>query len=222
MSVAMNKIINIDIPEKIFVTWQEIVNHLARIYEVPSALIMRAHEFKIEVFVSSQSKDNPYKKGETAEYNGLYCQHVMETNDMLLVPNALDDPKWDHNPDIKLNMLSYLGFPIRWPNGEMFGTICVLDTKRNEFSESLIQFLKSLGNMIEHVLEMVFHNANKNPAQLQFDEKPIILPICSFCKKIRINEVTWQKLEDYFSLHYNFRFTHGICQNCFETHIKNP
>ena len=32
-------------------------------------------------------------------------------------------------------MISYLGFPISWPDGEIFGTICVLDKKRNEYSE---------------------------------------------------------------------------------------
>jgi PAS domain S-box-containing protein len=59
----------------------------------------------------------------------------MKTRQLLLVPNALVDPAWNANPDIKLGMISYMGFPVAWPNGDIFGTICVLDARRNEFSE---------------------------------------------------------------------------------------
>jgi hypothetical protein len=38
-------------------------------------------------------------------------------------------------PDIKLGMISYMGVPVAWPNGEIFGTICVLDSTPNEYSE---------------------------------------------------------------------------------------
>jgi PAS domain-containing protein len=32
-------------------------------------------------------------------------------------------------------MISYLGVPIVWPDGEVFGTICVLDQKPNAYGE---------------------------------------------------------------------------------------
>ena len=43
-----------------------------------------------------------------------------------------------------------------------------------------------------------------------------ILPICSYCKKIRDDENYWQNVESYISLHTNTRFSHGICPSCFE------
>jgi PAS domain S-box-containing protein len=45
------------------------------------------------------------------------------------------DQEWKVNPDIKLGMISYMGFPVAWPNGDIFGTICVLDSRRNEYNE---------------------------------------------------------------------------------------
>jgi GAF domain-containing protein len=65
----------------------------------------------------------------------------METRQLLLVPDALQDDGWNTNPDVKLGMISYLGLPISWPDGEIFGTICVLDSKRNEYSESYRKLL---------------------------------------------------------------------------------
>jgi phosphoserine phosphatase RsbU/P len=47
-----------------------------------------------------------------------------------------------------------------------------------------------------------------------------ILPICSYCKKIRNDQSYWQQLESYISQHSQAEFTHGVCPECFEKHIK--
>ena len=107
-----------DVPEDYLSKWQETINVLANVFEVPAGLIMRVLPEEIEVLVSSQSKDNPYDCGEKAKLNtGLYCETVMETQAPLHVPNAREDPEWDANPDIELNMTSYLGMPLIWPDG---------------------------------------------------------------------------------------------------------
>jgi PAS domain S-box-containing protein len=103
---------------------------------------MRVEPPNIKVFVSSETNGNPYEQDEVASLNtGLYCETVMKTRQPLLVPDALRDEQWQSNPDIKLGMISYLGVPIVWPDGEVFGTICVLDKKPNEYSELYRKFL---------------------------------------------------------------------------------
>ena len=47
-----------------------------------------------------------------------------------------------------------------------------------------------------------------------------ILPICSYCKKIRDDQQYWQQLESYISLHSGVQFSHGICPDCYENHVK--
>jgi PAS domain-containing protein len=46
-------------------------------------------------------------------------------------------------------MVSYLGFPISWPDGEIFGTICVLDNKRNEYSELYRKLLRQSRDVLQ-------------------------------------------------------------------------
>jgi response regulator RpfG family c-di-GMP phosphodiesterase len=41
-----------------------------------------------------------------------------------------------------------------------------------------------------------------------------LLPICSWCKKIRDGEGAWNSLEDYISAHSEADFTHGVCPDC--------
>jgi ABC-type phosphate/phosphonate transport system substrate-binding protein len=47
-----------------------------------------------------------------------------------------------------------------------------------------------------------------------------IIPICSYCKKIRDDQNSWQQLEQYISGHSEAKFSHGICPHCFEEQIK--
>src|SRR6266478_5904574 len=147
---------SIQVPSGIVEKWQEIVDLMAEIMKVPSALIMRVEPPNIEVFVSSESKGNPYHPRETACLNtGLYCETVMSTRKPLLVPDALHDEEWNSNPDIKLGMISYLGFPISWPDGEIFGTICVLDNKRNEYSELYRKLLRQSRDVLQADLRSI-------------------------------------------------------------------
>ena len=47
-----------------------------------------------------------------------------------------------------------------------------------------------------------------------------LLPICSYCKKIRDDQNYWQQVESYITNHSDARFTHGICPDCYEKHVK--
>jgi len=41
-----------------------------------------------------------------------------------------------------------------------------------------------------------------------------ILPICSYCKKIRNDKGYWEKIEVYFKKHSKAEFSHGLCPAC--------
>ncbi|MBW3696262.1 EAL domain-containing protein [Vibrio sp. T187] len=152
--------IELEIPLDMKEGWQNIVDLLAQITEVPAALVMRIHTESIEVFSSSQSDSNPYAEGDSEGLgNGLYCESVIENKSRLIVPDALSDKDWDHNPDIKLGMVSYCGIPLLWPNGEPFGTICILDNKENHYTPTYIKLLESFRVSIESQLTTLFQHA---------------------------------------------------------------
>jgi PAS domain S-box-containing protein len=48
-----------------------------------------------------------------------------------------------------------------------------------------------------------------------------ILPICSYCRKIRDDENYWHTVEDYISEHTMTRFSHGICPSCMATQVES-
>ena len=138
---------SVEVPSEIIRKWQEIVNLLAEIMHVPSASIMRVDPPDIKVFVSSTSEGNPCEPG--ALDTGPYCEIVMKTGQPLLIPDALENEAWKANPHVRLGMISYLGVPIGWPDGRIFGTICVRDNKRNEYSEAYLKLLLHFRDMLQ-------------------------------------------------------------------------
>jgi hypothetical protein len=45
-----------------------------------------------------------------------------------------------------------------------------------------------------------------------------LLPICSYCKRIRTENNSWEQLESYISEHSEARFSHGLCEDCLREH----
>jgi sigma-B regulation protein RsbU (phosphoserine phosphatase) len=43
-----------------------------------------------------------------------------------------------------------------------------------------------------------------------------LLPICSYCKRIRSDQDYWEQVESYITEHSDALFSHGICPTCWE------
>ena len=47
-----------------------------------------------------------------------------------------------------------------------------------------------------------------------------LLPICSYCKRIRDDGAYWQQFEAYIQEHTGSHFSHGVCPECFEDQMR--
>lgn len=162
----------IAIPEDMSDNWQKIVNLLAEIVNVPAALIMRIHKAQIEVFSANNNRSHPYHPGDSEKLGqGLYCETVINGNSQLVVPNAWADSQWQNNPDLKFGLLAYCGLPIHWPNGQIFGTICVLDDCENAFSKTYQQLIASFRDSIEAQLKTLYQNHYLQQMNLELESR---------------------------------------------------
>lgn len=219
----INKKIEITVPKDVQENWQQITDIISQICNVPAGLIMKLSGPDIEVFISSRSEGNPYHPGDKEHFegSGLYCETVIKSKNKLLVPDALADENWKNNPDIKLNMISYLGFPVYLPDKTPFGTICVLDNKRNEFSPIIEQLMLKFKSIIENNLELLYMNQSLGDKNRRLTDYLMeiqafrgIVTICSNCKAIRNQEGQWQPIEHYLIKNPEADFSHGVCPNC--------
>jgi CheY-like chemotaxis protein len=71
-----------------------------------------------------------------------------------------------------------------------------------------VRILTLQKNLAERVEEL--QAALSNVKQLRG-----LLPICSYCKRIRGDDQYWQQLEGYIAEHSDAQFSHGICPACY-------
>ena len=100
--------------------------------------------------------------------------------------------------------------PIRNLGGEVFGA-------------SFIEHDISRQKQAEYERQVAQAEQEKLVSELQEAAKQIkslrgLLPICSFCHKIRNANGTWERLESYITSRTEAGFTHGFCPECIEKH----
>ncbi len=144
------------IHKEIIAKWQDIVDLTARIVEVPASLVMKTDAPDHAVLISSKGDDNPYFVGQSFELSPkLYCHAVLEECDEIVVCDAHSDPDWNDNEDLKHGMSFYIGYPLQWPDGSLFGTICVLDRSENKKALLYKDLLKEFRGVIERDLALL-------------------------------------------------------------------
>jgi PAS domain S-box-containing protein len=163
----------IAIPSDVLRKWQRIVDLLANIVRVPSAVVCKLEppdDTYYRIVANSNSKGNPFRMDETFSMDiGTFCETVIKNREPLLVANALEDNQWKSAPEIQVGMVSYLGFPVLWPDGRMFGTICVLDDKTNRYSDLYQELLVHCRDVLQgdlHTLVRLGNELEEQRAQL--------------------------------------------------------
>jgi DNA-binding response OmpR family regulator len=68
--------------------------------------------------------------------------------------------------------------------------------------------------LLERVTEL--EGALKRVKQLQG-----LLPICSYCKKVRDDQNYWQQVDTYISRHTDVAFSHSICPTCYDLVLES-
>ena len=68
--------------------------------------------------------------------------------------------------------------------------------------------------VVELQVELASRIAELEQALARVDQLHGILPICSYCKKVRSDTDSWQQVEAYVSAHSAVRFSHGVCPEC--------
>lgn len=197
-----------------FDQWQNMLDLLCRLASVKSAAITRVEPPQIEAFLVSRNPDNPFYEGLTVELANHYCEAVINENNMLMVSNALESEKWREAPEVEHHLISYMGCPLRLPGGDIFGTICIHDDKKNVFSEEIIMLMEQFKDLIESHFEMAKQTADLKAAHDNIKQLKGLLPICASCKKIRDDKGYWSAVESYIQIHSEAEFSHSICPEC--------
>lgn len=141
--------------------------------------------------------------------NIAFCSETIKNREPMIVPDALSDSRFSNNPLVldEPNIRFYAGVPLSVSNGETLGTLCVLDSRPRELSDTQLLSLIAIANSVRNLIEL------RHKAEL-LEKMEQLLPICSWCQAVRREDETWQPLDEYLS--EQSKVTHGICPDCLE------
>ena len=152
------------VPEEVF---DNLTDLAAKICEAPIALISLVDEkrqwFKSKVGLSVD---------ETAR-DRSFCSHAIMQNDLFIVPDAAQDPRFARNPmvtsDPKIRF--YAGAPLVTPDGHALGTLCIIDKVPRELRSHQKQALRILAHHVVSQLELRRHARELTQAHQNGDER---------------------------------------------------
>jgi PAS domain S-box-containing protein/diguanylate cyclase (GGDEF)-like protein len=85
-----------------------------------------------------------------------FCAHAVLGKCMLVVEDALDDERFLDNPLVTgaPNIRFYAGSPLRLGDGQVVGTLCLIDAKPREFDDAQGAMLAEFAQLVERELEL--------------------------------------------------------------------
>lgn len=128
-------------PEQRFDT---IVQFAASEFEVPICLITlldgKRQWFKARVGLDACSTAREIS----------FCGHAILQTDVMVVPDALGDPRFFDNPLVtsEPHIRFYAGAPLTMPSGHALGTLCLIDTKPRALDTVELAILGSLRDIL--------------------------------------------------------------------------
>jgi GAF domain-containing protein len=133
---------------------------IAEKLDVKSVLIMRSEPSSMVVAATAGAASAHYpvggagqKAGDAADRIPLYCERVVSSGETLFVRDSRADAIFAGNEDeTAFGLSNYLGLPVRNSDGNVVGTVCVLDDHSREYDAGAHDELDTLRRSVEAIL----------------------------------------------------------------------
>jgi len=139
--------------------WQRVVDLMTTLLGATAGYVV---EYKADhgyrAILTSQNSESPdpkvSDKAKPIDSN-TYCRSVLQSKTTLYEPNATGKAEWADNPElVEDGYVSYYGIPLLWPNGEIFGILCVFDKRPTGYDENQLELMGVFRDLIESDLRL--------------------------------------------------------------------
>ncbi len=140
------------IPGEIVLRWHEMLRLMAKELQAPIAMIARQSRGEMEVFCTSGESSSPFREREQAGgLLDLECK-VIEQRKPLHFRDLSAEPQWSGHPLAAAGLCYFLGYPLLWPTGEVYGALSIHDRTPNAHADEHRELLAGFRHGIEQDL----------------------------------------------------------------------
>lgn len=139
-----------DLDNDIVVDLNDIVGLAAQICGTPVALVTLL-DADMQWFKASTGTNISCTPREVS-----FCNHTIAQNKVLMVPDLLNDERFNTNPLVINEPLArfYAGAPLITKDGHALGSLCVIDFKPHELNQQQVKSLKTLAKQVVNLMEL--------------------------------------------------------------------
>ncbi|MEZ4663994.1 MAG: PAS domain S-box protein [Caldilineaceae bacterium] len=137
-----------------------------RLLGAPVSLVSIVDEER-QFFKSAQGLAEPWATLRQTPLSHSFCQHVVASAQPLIVADAREHPALCDNLAIpELNVVAYLGIPLRTPDDVVIGSLCAIDSEPRLWSDEDVATLSELADMVmTEIAARHYHRAQEALAQ---------------------------------------------------------
>lgn len=130
--------------------FENIISLVQSTFNVPMAAISFIDSDR-QWFKASRGIENSETPRDVA-----FCDHTIREDDVLVVPDAEADKRFADNPFVtgKGGIRCYMGTPLRTPDGQNIGSLCVIGTDPRQFSADEAAILAGFASLVVSQLEL--------------------------------------------------------------------
>ena len=123
---------------------------------VSTTYVTKRGETAMTVLSSFNRDELIIPEGYSVDYGDTYCRLIiMNENDRMHTVNLAKDAITSQlEVTGQLNVKGFLGVTLKDLNGDVFGTLCVMDREERVFSETDIDYLKTMAEILSHMIEL--------------------------------------------------------------------
>lgn len=118
-----------------------------------------------------KSRTGPLQDMNGSPLSHSICQHVVASEEPLVIPNTLEDQLVRDNGAVTdLGIRAYAGFPLRTIDGDVLGSFCVLDFEEHSWSQDDLEALEDLAAMVMTEIDLRIALNDERRLRLEKDE----------------------------------------------------
>ncbi|MDP1792734.1 MAG: GAF domain-containing protein [Acidimicrobiales bacterium] len=139
------------VPDEAFAVYTRLI---AKLLDAPTALVSFVTDDR-QFFPAAVGIGEPWASRGGTPLALSFCQHVVRSDDDLVIPFADEDDRVKDNAAItELDVHAYLGVPLRAPGGEPLGALCAIDSKARDWTAGDLAIMHDLAEAVADTIAL--------------------------------------------------------------------